>query len=303
MAHPFSTYTVRLDQDFSYLCSLPPGCFIYLRHLCGEYLIEPVEGTLVKERASLSFAVIARPFGIVETNQLLLRRQSIVDPLGVPRQRIALGPGKQRRAADLASYLLEAVILGELQVLRQGADSLHPEASLDNGPAKRWGLLDVLHDRLQHLRVDVRELLQHVFREGRETGLRCFEHVPQAGVGYARGQAVLATRRAWGQVAPEADPHERDLLRVDLRARQGVVHHRLDDVLPVRAHDQALFDQHPALPRAVEKQQVVAAAEHGREIEVQLVDGRVVAVRDDEGRPRPAGVIDPAEVPGQCGPL
>jgi hypothetical protein len=33
--------------------------------------IEPVEGALVKERASLGLAVIARPFGILETNQLL----------------------------------------------------------------------------------------------------------------------------------------------------------------------------------------------------------------------------------------
>jgi hypothetical protein len=32
--------------------------------LCNEYFIEPVEGALVKERASLGFAVIARPFGI-----------------------------------------------------------------------------------------------------------------------------------------------------------------------------------------------------------------------------------------------
>jgi transposase len=50
---------------------LPPACFIYLWHLCGERFIEPVEGALVKERASLGLAVIARPFGIVETNQLL----------------------------------------------------------------------------------------------------------------------------------------------------------------------------------------------------------------------------------------
>src|SRR5215204_1329445 len=98
----------------------------------------------MKERASLRITMLSCPLGIVETNQLLLRRQSVVDSLGVPRQRVALGPGKERRAADLVNHLLEAVILGELQVLGQGAGSLHPEASLDNGPAKRWGRLDVL---------------------------------------------------------------------------------------------------------------------------------------------------------------
>src|SRR5215217_279006 len=213
----FSSTVTTYTTCSSRLGPLPPGYFIYLRHLCGERFIEPVEGALVKERASFDFAVISCPFGIVETNQPLLRCQSVVDPLGVPRQRIALGPGQQRRTADLANHLLETVILGDLQVLGQGADPMHPEASLDNGPAKRWGLLDVLYERLQHLWVDVRELLQHVFREGREAALQSFEHVPHTGVGDAHGQAMLAARRARGQVAPEADPHDRDLLRVDLR--------------------------------------------------------------------------------------
>src|SRR3712207_4074517 len=94
---------------------------------------------------------------------------------------------------------------------------MHPEASLDNGPAKRRSRLYPLYQRLQYLRVDVRELLQHLVREGRETSLRSSEHVPQAGIGDARGQAVLPARRAWSQVAPEADPHDRDLLRSEER--------------------------------------------------------------------------------------
>src|SRR3712207_8525728 len=49
-----------------------------------------------------------------------------------------------------------------------------------------------------------------LFRSGRETSLRSSEQVPHAGIGDARGQAVLAARRAWSQVAPEADPHERE---------------------------------------------------------------------------------------------
>jgi hypothetical protein len=36
-----------------------------------ECVVEPVERALVKERASLGLAVLARPFGIVETKQLL----------------------------------------------------------------------------------------------------------------------------------------------------------------------------------------------------------------------------------------
>ena len=36
----------------THLCPLPRGSFIYPRHLCGERFIEPVEGALVKERAT-----------------------------------------------------------------------------------------------------------------------------------------------------------------------------------------------------------------------------------------------------------
>src|SRR5918992_1313918 len=47
----------------------------------------------------------------------------------------------------------------------------------------------------------------------------------------------------------------------------------------------------------------LAAGERGSEGDVHLVDRRVVAVGADERRPGTAGVVDPAEVPGQGGSL
>ena len=52
---------------------------LYLPKTLVQRFIEPVEGALVKEWASLDLTMFSRPFGIVETNQLLLRHQSVVD--------------------------------------------------------------------------------------------------------------------------------------------------------------------------------------------------------------------------------
>jgi hypothetical protein len=50
-----------------------------LNLLCSsrERFFEPVEGALVKERASSGFAVVARPFGVREPDQLLRTSESL----------------------------------------------------------------------------------------------------------------------------------------------------------------------------------------------------------------------------------
>ena len=123
------------------------------------------------------------------------------------------------------------------------------------------------------------------------------------------GSATQAARRcspeaARGEVAAEAPADQGDALRVDLAARERVVHDRGHDVLPVRSHVYPLLVEHPTLPGTVEDQAVVPPP-HGRcgVAEVHALDGRVVAVGGDDRRAWLARGVYAVEVAGQGGPL
>jgi hypothetical protein len=213
--------------------------------------------------------VIARPFGIVETDQLLWTRQSVVDPLSVPRQRIVLGPGQQRRTADLANHLLEAVILRDLQLLGQGVDHMHPEGSL-NDASEALGSPRCAPRGSNTSGPTSGNLSSASFGRAEKRAFTASSRSHKPGVCNARGQAVLRARRTRREVAAKTPAHQRNSLGVGFRAGQGVVHDRPNDVLPVGPHHEALLDQRPALPRAIQEQQVVPTAKCGREVEVHI---------------------------------
>ncbi|MFF4104002.1 hypothetical protein [Streptomyces sp. NPDC001903] len=77
-----------------------------------------------------------------------------------------------------------------------------------------------------------------------------------------------------------------------------------DDVLPVRAEDQALVVAGAGLARAVEGQDGVPALHGGqRAAEVEFLGGAVESAVHDQGRSGGAGVVGPVEVAGEGGVL
>ena len=105
-----------------------------------------------------------------------------------------------------------------------------------------------------------------------------------------------------GEVAAEAEPDERDAVRVGPRLGDHPVEHLADHVLPVGPQDESLLEQRRTLARPVEAEHPVAVLEGGGAGEgVELLGGAVVAAGEhDDGTGRGgAGGFEP--VPRQRG--
>ena len=139
---------------------------------------------------------------------------------------------------------------------------------------------------------------------GGRCGVQEVETSHHARVGDGGGDAVLEGDGARHPVAALADALQRDPPRVDLRPRQGVVHHGRDHLLPVGAEVEPLPPQGRSLARAVEGEAVVAARRAAGPAPGPHVEHRAVAaVVQDQQRPPLAGAVDPEEVARQRRPL
>ena len=88
--------------------------------------------------------------------------------------------------------------------------------------------------------------------QGGHAALEFFQERKLSGIGDASGQARFTAGRARRQITAEADSHQRDFGRIDLRPGDGEIDHRADDGFPVRSRDQAVLNPRRALARPVE---------------------------------------------------
>lgn len=230
-----------------------------------QHPVQPIENQGHASGHAPDLAVLVGLVVAEECEERLRAPELVVEGAGVgqSQEMIAVGADDQGRAPDVLDHVLQGEFPPELHKIQWSRRAGSEQAILDP-PAKAHIVLH-LGAKLLVGRVRVSE---HLFPCIRRRALRTIE-VELAGIGNANGQTVFEGGGTRGQKTTHAEAHERHLAGVDLRAAQGVVHHRSDHVFPVMAEVQPLLQERSPLSRALEDKHVVSAVqgEDGGEVE------------------------------------
>src|SRR5271170_5054504 len=161
--------------------------------------------------------MVAGALGRTESNELFGAKQRIEKGRRAGRQRVVFGLRDQSRAADEFGPVVHGELLDGAQIVAKVFDAIHPESTLDNGPPQ----LAVVGDGLPHLveqrLVDCGRVCCSLgwYPELYAKGSEARGHAPQARIGYAGREPMLARGRTRREIPAKAPAAERDADRVD----------------------------------------------------------------------------------------